>query len=172
MVYGFVRQSGGYITVDSAPGVGTAVAVYLPKATQKPDAEVEAVQTQAVPGGSERILVVEDNEDLLKVTSAMLTSFGYRVVCARNGAEAIQLLESGQEFELLFSDVVMPNGMNGVELAREARRRSKDIKILLTSGYARDVLVRHGAVDEFPIIDKPFRLADLARRLRSILHEA
>ena len=172
MVYGFVRQSGGYITVDSAPGVGTAVAVYLPKATQKPDAEVEAVQTQAVPGGSERILVVEDNEDLLKVTSAMLTSFGYRVVCARNGAEAIQLFESGQEFELLFSDVVMPNGMNGVELAREARRRSKDIKILLTSGYARDVLERHGAVDEFPIIDKPFRLADLARRLRSILHEA
>jgi signal transduction histidine kinase len=171
MVYGFVRQSGGYITIDSAPGVGTAVAVYLPKATQKPDAEVEAVQTQAVPGGSERILVVEDNEDLLKVTSAMLTSFGYRVVCARNGAEAIQLLESGQEFELLFSDVVMPNGMNGVELAREARRRSKDIKILLTSGYARDVLERHGAVDEFPIIDKPFRLADLARRLRSILHE-
>jgi signal transduction histidine kinase/HAMP domain-containing protein len=172
MVYGFVRQSGGYVTVDSAPGVGTAVAVYLPKATQKPDAEIEAVQTQAVPGGSERILVVEDNEDLLKITSAMLTSFGYRVMCARNGAEAIQLFESGQEFELLFSDVVMPNGMNGVELAREARRRSKDIKILLTSGYARDVLERHGAVDEFPIIDKPFRLADLARRLRSILHEA
>jgi CheY-like chemotaxis protein len=104
----------------------------------------------------------------------MLTTFGYEVLCARNGAEAIQMLdrESGQEFDLLFSDVVMPNGMNGVELAREARRRSKDIKILLTSGYARDVLERHGAVDEFPIIDKPYRLADLARRLRSILHEA
>ena len=81
------------------------------------------------------------------------------------------MLESGQEFELLFSDVVMPNGMNGVELAREARQLSKDIKVLLTSGYAGDVLERHGAVDEFPIIDKPFRLADLARRLWSILHE-
>jgi len=117
--------------------------------------------------------VVDDNEDLLKVSSAMLTSFGYRVLCARNGAEAIQMFESGQEFELLFSDVVMPNGMNGVELAREARRRfSKGIKVLLTSGYAGDVLERHQAVGEFPIIDKPFRLADLARQLRSILHEA
>jgi CheY-like chemotaxis protein len=102
----------------------------------------------------------------------MLTSFGYRVVCARNGAEAIQIFGSGQEFDLMFSDVVMPNGMSGVELAREARRLCKGIKILLTSGYAGDVLERHQAVDEFPIIDKPFRLPDLARRLRSILHEA
>jgi CheY-like chemotaxis protein len=161
-----------YIAVDSAPDAGTTVTLYLPKATQEPDAEVNAIPTQAIPGGSERLLVVDDNEDLLKVTSAMLTSFGYRVVCARNGAEAIQMFESGQEFELLFSDVVMPNGMSGVELAREARRRSSGIKVLLTSGYAGDVLERHRAVDEFPIIDKPFRLADLARRLRSILHEA
>ena len=172
MVYGFVRQSGGHIAIESAPGAGTTVALYLPKATQKPDAEVEGIQTQAIPPGSERILVVEDNEDILEVTSAMLTTFGYRVVCARNGAEAVQMLESGQEFELLFSDVVMPNGMNGVELAREVRRLSKGIKILLTSGYAGDVLERHQAVDEFPIINKPYRLADLARRLRSILHEA
>jgi signal transduction histidine kinase/HAMP domain-containing protein len=172
MVYGFVRQSGGHVAVESAPGVGTTVALYLPKATQKPDAEVEAIQTQAIPPGSERILVVEDNEDLLEVTTAMLTTFGYRVLCARNGAEAVQMLESGQEFELLFSDVVMPNGMNGVELAREARRLSKGIKILLTSGHAGNVLERHQAVDEFPIIDKPFRLADLAQRLRTILHEA
>ncbi len=176
MVYGFVRQSGGHIAIESAPGAGTTVALYLPKATQKqaiqkPEAEVEAVQTQAIPGGSERILVVEDNEEILEVTSARLTALGYRVVCARNGAEAILILKSGQEFELLFSDVVMPNGMNGVELAGEARRLNKGIKILLTSGYAGDVLERHQAVDKFPIIDKPFRLADLAQRLRSILHE-
>jgi CheY-like chemotaxis protein len=84
----------------------------------------------------------------------------------------MQLLESGQDFELLFSDVVMPNGMNGIELAREVRRRSKGIKILLMSGYAGDVMERHRAVGEFPIIDKPFRLADLAWCLRSILHKA
>jgi signal transduction histidine kinase len=172
MVYGFVRQSGGHIAIESAPGAGTTVALYLPKATQKPDAGVEAIQPQAIPQGSERILVVEDNADILEVTSAMLTTFGYRVLCARNGAEAFQMLESGQDFELLFSDVVMPNGMNGIELAREARRLRKGIKILLTSGYAGDVLERHQAADEFPIIDKPYGLADLARRLRSILHES
>jgi PAS domain S-box-containing protein len=171
MVYGFVRQSGGYIAVDSAPDAGTTVALYLPKATQELDAEVNAIPTQAIPGGSERILVVDDDEDLLKVTSAKLTAFGYRVHCARNGAEAIEIFRSGQEFDLLFSDIVMPNGMNGVELAREARKLNKGIKILLTTGYAGDVLERHQAVDEFPIIDKPFHLADLARRLRSILHE-
>src|SRR3982074_264938 len=172
MVYGFVRQSGGYVAVESTPGAGTTVALYLPKATQTPDPGVEAIQTQAIRGGSERILVVDDNEALLDVTSAMLTASGYRVLCARNSAEAIRILESGQEIDLLFSDVVMPNGMSGVELAREARRLSKGIKVLLTSGYAGDVLERHGAVDEFPIIDKPYRLAGLARRLRSILTEA
>jgi CheY-like chemotaxis protein len=172
MVYGFVRQSDGYVTIESAPGVGTTVALYLPRATQMPDAEVETIQPEAVLGGSEQILVVEDNEDLLEVTSEQLTTFGYRVLCARNGEEAIRILESGQEIELLFSDVVMPSGMNGVELAREARRLSKDIKILLTSGYAGDVMERYQAVNEFPMIDKPFRLRDLARRLRSILHEA
>jgi signal transduction histidine kinase/HAMP domain-containing protein len=172
MVYGFVRQSGGYVAVESAPGAGTAVALYLPKSSQEPAAEVEAIPAQAIPRGSERILVVDDNEDLLKVTSARLTAFGYGILCARNGAEAIEIFRSGQEFDLLFSDVVMPNGMNGVDLAREARRLNKGIKILLTSGYAGDVLERHGAVDEFPIIDKPFHLPDLARRLRSILHEA
>src|SRR5260370_20221334 len=140
MVYGFIRQSGGHVAVESAPGAGTTIALYLAKATQEPDAETKAIQTQAIPAGSERILVVEDNEDLLQVTSAMLTTFGYQVLCARNGAEALHMLESGQEFDLLFSDVVMPNGMNGVDLAREATPLTKDIKVLLTSGYAADVL--------------------------------
>jgi CheY-like chemotaxis protein len=172
MVYGFVRQSGGHIAIESAPGVGTTVALYLPKATEEPDAEVEAIRPQAIPAGSERVLVVDDNEALLQVTSAMLSTFGYQVFCARNGSEALRMLQSGQEFGLLFSDIAMPGGMNGIELAREATRLRTGIKILLTSGYAENVLQRHRAVGEFPIIDKPFRLADLARRLRSILHEA
>jgi signal transduction histidine kinase/HAMP domain-containing protein len=172
MVYGFVRQSGGNITIESTPGAGTTVALYLPMATQRPDAKVEAVQAEAAPGGSERILVVEDNEDLLEATSEMLTSFGYRVLRAGNGAEAIRILDAGQEIDLLFSDVVMPHGMNGVELARAARQRNKNIKVLLTSGCAGDVMERRRVIGEFPIIDKPFRLADLAQRLRSILHEA
>ena len=172
MVYGFVRQSGGHVTVDSAPGRGTTIALYLPKATQMPDAEVEAAEAQAIPTGSERILVVEDNEDILEVASTMLTEFGYLVRTAANGAEAIRLLRDGEEFDLLFSDIVMPNGVSGVEVAREARRLNKGVKILLTSGYAGDVLERHQAVDEFPIIGKPFRRAELAQRVRSILNEA
>ncbi len=170
MVYGFVRQSGGHIAIESAPEKGTTVALYLPKATQKADAEMEDVQPEAIPAGSERILVVEDNHELLDLTSAMLATSGYQVRCARNGSEALRMLQS-EEFDFLLSDIVMPNGINGIEVAREARRLNKGIKILLASGYARDVLERHQAVDEFPIIDKPFRMSELAARLRSILHE-
>ena len=168
MVYGFVRQSGGHVAIDSTMGVGTTVALYLPRATEKPGVEVIIVQDEPMPRGSERILVVDDNEDLLEVTATMLTTFGYEVACASNGAEAIEILERGEEFGLLFSDIVMPNGMSGVQLAREAKRRNNKIKILLTTGCAESNLEQHRAVDEFPIIDKPFRLPDLAHRLRSI----
>jgi CheY-like chemotaxis protein len=170
MVYGFVRQSGGHIAIESALGKGTTVALYLPKAAQQPDAEMEDVRSQTIPAGSERILVVEDNFDLLDLTSAMLAQSGYQVRCARNGAEALRMLQS-EEFDLLLSDIVMPNEINGIQVAREARRLNKGIKVLLASGYAGDVLERHQAVGEFPIIDKPFRMSELAARLRSILHE-
>jgi signal transduction histidine kinase len=170
MVYGFVRQSGGHITIESALGNGTTVALYLPKATQKPVIETEDVQSQEFPAGLQRILVVEDNDDLLDLTSTMLTQSGYQVRCARNGTEALRVLRS-EEFDLVLSDIVMPNGINGIEVAREARRLNKRIKVLLASGYARDVLERYQAVDEFPIIDKPFRMLELAARLQSILHK-
>jgi signal transduction histidine kinase len=171
MVYGFVRQSGGRIAIDSAPGAGTTIALYLPATTRKPEAEPDIIEAQALPTGSERVLVVDDNEDLLNVTSTMLSTFGYQVSCAHNGAEALRSLQSDQPFELLFSDIVMPNGMNGIELAREAKRLRKDIKVLLTSGYADGMLQRSNAVGEFSIIDKPFSLADLARRVQSTLRE-
>ena len=172
MVYGFVRQSGGHIVIDSAPGTGTTIDLYLPRAAQAREADPESAQPRSVPTGTERILIVEDNEDLLEATSAMLATCGYQITSARNGTEALRILQSDQEFELLLSDVVMPNGISGVELAREARKLRKDMKILLASGYAADVLERHNAVGEFPLVEKPFRLADLARRLHAMLHEA
>jgi signal transduction histidine kinase len=172
MVYGFVRQSGGHVAIDSASGKGTSVALYLPKVAQQPDADVEPLQSQPIQGRLERIFVVEDNKELLELTSQMLVESGYRVVCARSGAEAMEIMRGGQEFELLLSDVVMPNGMNGVELAREVRRMHRGIKVLLTSGYAGGTLERHGADGEFPIIDKPYRLTELAQRLRAILDQA
>jgi PAS domain S-box-containing protein len=170
MVYGFVRQSGGHIAIESALGKGTTVTLYLPKATEKPDAEMENAEPQAIPAGSEQILVVEDNDDLLDLTSAMLTKSGYQVRCARNGAEALRMLRS-KEFDLVLSDIVMPNEINGIEVAREARRLNKGIKVLLASSYAGEMLERHQAVGEFPIIDKPYRMSELVTRLRSILHE-
>src|SRR5262249_17314722 len=139
-------------------------------ATQKDDVEMEDIQSNGFPAGSERILVVEDDGDLLDLMSEMLTTSGYQVRCARDGAEAVQLLRR-EAFDILLSDIVMPNGGNGIQVAREARQLNKDIKILLASGYAREVLERHQAVGEFPIINKPFRMAELAARLRSILHD-
>src|SRR5262249_55827755 len=105
MVYGFVRQSDGYIDVNSAIGVGTTIDLYLPKVTQMPDAEVKPIQPTTIPEGSERILLVDDNEDLLDVTSTMLTGLGYQISSARNGTEALEILHSGRDFELLLSDI-------------------------------------------------------------------
>jgi signal transduction histidine kinase len=172
MVYGFVRQSGGHVTIESTIGVGTTVKLYLPSVTNALDLETDAVQIQDVPAGSGRVLVVEDDEDVLSVTSAMLTQLGYQVVSARNAKDAIVLLKGGDRFDLLFSDVVMPQGITGVELAREARRLSNGIKILLTSGYAEDVLRQHGAMEKFAIIGKPFSRVELAQHVQLAMRSA
>jgi signal transduction histidine kinase/CheY-like chemotaxis protein/HAMP domain-containing protein len=169
MVYGFVKQSGGHVTIESAVGVGTTVTLYLPKAA--PDFAIarQRVEVSDLSVGSARILAVDDDEQVLRLTTAMLSELGHQVSSARNGSEAIQLLESDPGLDLLLSDVGM-HGMNGVELAREARRLRQNIKVLLTSGHADEVLARHQALDEFAVINKPFYLAELARSLRSVLH--
>jgi signal transduction histidine kinase/CheY-like chemotaxis protein/HAMP domain-containing protein len=172
MVYGFVRQSGGHVAIESEVGVGTTISLYLPKSTQAPAATTDVVQIQDEPAGSGRILMVEDDEDVLDVTSTILRELGYQVLCARNGTDAINMLKADKQFDLLFSDVVMPQGINGVELAREAKRLRSSIKVLLTSGNAADVLARHGAEDEFPILGKPYRRVDLAQYLRLMMREA
>jgi signal transduction histidine kinase/CheY-like chemotaxis protein len=172
MVYGFVRQSGGHVTIESSIGVGTTVSLYLPSVANALDLEKEARQIQDVPAGSVRILVVEDDEDVLSVTSAMLTQLGYQVASARNARDAILLLKGGNRFDLLFSDVVMPQGITGVELAREARRLYNGIKILLTSGYVEDVLRQHGATEKFAIIGKPFSRAELAQHVQLAMRGA
>jgi CheY-like chemotaxis protein len=109
---------------------------------------------------------------MMNVTVTMLTRLGYDVLCARNGVDALGTLESGTRIDILFSDVVRPGGVNGVELAREARRLCRRIRILLASGNAADELAQHGAVGEFPIIGKPFRRAELAQCLRVLTRES
>jgi CheY-like chemotaxis protein len=170
MVYGFVRQSGGHVTIQSALAVGTTVHLYLPKSTQTPDSETAVALLQDVPAGSAQVLVVDDDEEVLNVTSEMLSELGYHVISASNGTDAIQMLKSDKKFDLLFSDIVMPRGITGVELARAAKQQCNGIKILLTSGNAEDVLARYGAVGEFPVIGKPFLRAELAQYLKLVMH--
>ena len=166
MVYGFVRQSNGHIRIDSAIGQGTSVKLYLPRSLDPvPDSEEGAL---APASGSERILVVEDNEDVRRAVIDMLKGWGYQVVAVESPDAAAQLLEADSAFDLLFTDVVMPGALTAVELAGIARRHRPDIGILLTSGYARDLIPRE-AGSEFPLIAKPYRSEDLAARVRTVL---
>jgi PAS domain S-box-containing protein len=172
MVYGFVKQSGGHVAITSAPGEGTTVSLYLPQSEPLPAGDTEQTTPVTLAAcGTETVLVVEDDEGVLQATSETLAAYGYRVLSARNGIEAIRVLEGGN-IDLLLSDVVMPQGLNGVELARRAKGIASDIKVLLTSGYAGDVLARLDAENEFPILGKPFRQAELVARVGALLRES
>lgn len=173
MVYAFVKRSQGHVVIDSAVGAGTNITLYLPKAAHSSDAEDGSSQDLTVPTGSGRILLIEDDEQLLQLVLSMLVDLGYHVLCARNAADALKILRSETPIDAVFSDILMPNGMSGVDLAREARRLRSGIRILLTSGHAHDALARYGVSEnEFPIICKPFHRRELARCLRSLLHES
>jgi PAS domain S-box-containing protein len=161
-VYGFIKQSGGEVLIDSKPGEGTAVSIYLP-------AVVEAA-LEGTASHTERVLIVEDEPDLMDVAASLFTSMGYDVLTAASGREAIDMMER-RDVDILFTDVVMPNGMNGIELASYTREHYPDTKIMLASGYPLPALKqRHGAgLGEFAFVNKPYRLSDLARTLRSAM---
>jgi PAS domain S-box-containing protein len=166
MVYGFVRQSNGHIRLDSAIGQGTSVKLYLPR-TMDPVAETPADAAHA-PAGSERVLVVEDNDEVRHAVVDMLTGWGYRVVAAENPDVAAAILDRDAGFDLLFTDVVMPGSISVIELAALAQRRRPEIAVLLTSGYARDLIPMEDRPD-YPMITKPYRGEELMARLRSVL---
>jgi signal transduction histidine kinase len=165
-VYGFVRQSEGEVVLETAPGQGTVFLLKLP-VSEAADEVVDAPKATAVVGGSERILLVEDDPTVLTLTLDMLTGLGYEVATATNAGEALAIIHSGAKIDLLFTDVVMPGGVSGVSLARTARELRSDLGVLLTSGF-----VGEGAVletDEFPLLDKPYELGQLAVKLRTLL---
>jgi nitrogen-specific signal transduction histidine kinase len=168
-LYGFVRQSGGTVKIASEIGKGTAVTVYLPKAARMV-AEGEPPKSPIKPKGSETVLVVEDDPDVLDIAVATLTDLGYRILVAYDGVEAMAILERDEPIDLLFTDIVMPYGISGIQLARQARKLRQDIKILLTSGYTMQTLsADYGAEKEFTIIGKPYRQAELAEHVRRAL---
>jgi PAS domain S-box-containing protein len=168
-LYGFVRQSGGTVKITSNVGSGTAVTIYLPKATRQP-VQPEPAKPAAKPKGTETVLVVEDDPDVLDIAVATLTDLGYRILVAYDGVEAMAILERDEPIDLIFTDIVMPYGISGIQLARQARKLRQDIKILLTSGYTMQTLsADYGAEKEFTIIGKPYRQAELAEHVRRAL---
>ena len=166
MVYGFVKQSGGHVSVDSQLGYGTRLDVYLPTA-QTPGARESSARTVAVSRGSESILVVEDEADVRDIAVVFLRSLGYTVLAAPDAESALELLAEHANVALLFSDVVLGTGMNGVELAIVARRAHPALRVLLTSGYEHSSGDR--AADQFTLLPKPYRREDLAAAVRGVL---
>jgi signal transduction histidine kinase/DNA-binding response OmpR family regulator len=166
MVYGFVRQSNGHIRIDSAIGQGTSIKLYLPR-TEDPVVEESADPVSAV-SGSERILVVEDSEDVRRAVVDMLQGWGYRVEAAEDPDVAAAILERDSAFDLLFTDIVMPGTITAVELAQRAQRLKPGIAVLLTSGFARGLIPDHTR-SGYPMIAKPYTSEALSTKLRSVL---
>jgi CheY-like chemotaxis protein len=170
MVYGFVRQSGGYVQLYSEPGQGTSLRIFLPSAGPAHERKEPSAQADSVPSprGSETILAVEDDARVRRVAIARLRSLGYQVIEAANGAAALAILSGRPEIAMIFSDVVMPGGMSGDELAQAALAVRPDVKILLTSGYAEPAVASQG-LSVGAWLKKPYTAAELARKIRSIL---
>ncbi len=172
MVYGFAKQSNGHVTIYSEIGLGTSVRLYLPVADADVHPTPRPLDMPTAPSGEETVLVVEDDPFVRSHVIASLDSLGYRVMIAGDGNEALGMLKAGARPALLFTDVVMPGGMNGLQLAEEARRTAPALKVLFTSGYPQEALASRGQVDpDALILTKPYRKAELARRVREALDE-
>jgi PAS domain S-box-containing protein len=170
-VYGFVKQSGGHVRIYSEVGEGTTVKLYLPRLVGVAEAEPEAAQDLTPEGsGEETILVLEDDDDVRTYSVETLRELGYRVLEAHDGPSALRLLERQTRVDLLFSDVVLPGGMTGAQVAAEARALRPDLKVLFTTGYARNAIIHHGRLDKgVQLLTKPFSHGDLAAKVRDVL---
>jgi PAS domain S-box-containing protein len=170
-VYGFVKQSGGHIRIYSEPHEGTTVKLYLPRLHGEIEpADVESGARPPRSADAETILVVEDDEDVRTYSKEILRELGYSILEAANGQAALRVLDAHPEIQLLFTDVGLPGGMNGRQLSDEARRRRPRLKVLFTTGYARNAIVHEGRLDPgVQLITKPFTYAALASKLRDVL---
>jgi len=166
-VYGFVRQSGGEVSVSSSPGQGAIFEISLPRSLSAPGPRGVGGEPGEAVGGSERVLVVEDDPAVLAMAVETLEGLGYQVTTADTAAAALKRLKGRKTFDLLFSDVVMPGGVNGVQLAHLALQERPGLKVLLTSGYVGDEAASWA--NEFPMIDKPYLGPALAAKIRAVL---
>ncbi|MCK1521393.1 ATP-binding protein [Bradyrhizobium sp. 17] len=169
MVYGFVRQSGGLVQMQSAPRQGSTVRLFFPRLATPPNEDASPAEGIVTREGSETILVVEDNNMVRTYVESELKTLGYRVITAASGPAALDLLRQSGDIDLLFTDVVMPGGMFGPELARQAIQLRPGLKVLFTSGYSQNPVSAPDAIGDARILTKPFRRRDLAAMLRSAL---
>ncbi|MGE0668884.1 MAG: PAS domain S-box protein [Sphingomonadales bacterium] len=171
MIYGFVQQSAGHIYIDSAPGAGTTVHLYLPRAAQPYPARSGGKPSSTNASGSnEVVLVVEDDSDLRDLAVLLLNRMGYKTHEAADGQMALALLEKLPHIDLLFTDLVLPQGVSGAEIARAARKRFPGLKVLFTSGYGESASLENVLPDaKVEMISKPYRREVLAKRLQEVL---
>jgi PAS domain S-box-containing protein len=176
MVYGFVRQSGGHVKIYSEVGLGTAVKIYLPRFTSDEIAEIAPVAPHPVPGVAiegrrdELVLVVEDDELVRDYSLQVFRELGFEPLEAGDAAAALRILDARPNIDLIFTDVVLPGGVSGRQLADEARKRAPGIKILFTTGYTRNAIVHNGTLDPgVELVTKPFTMAVLARKVLEML---
>ena len=169
VVLGIIRQSGGHIDVESKPGVGTKFKIYLPAVQEPVEGPAQSASFEVV-GGSETVLLVEDEEPVRKITTLLLERLGYRVLKAENGQDALGLFEATREkIDLLMTDVVMPD-LSGLEVAEALRAQEPGLRVLFQSGYTDDTVVRCGILHaEVAFLKKPFALDVLARKVREVL---
>jgi PAS domain S-box-containing protein len=169
MVYGFVKQSAGHIKIYSEEGHGTTIRMYLPPAVATSRAD-RTVAPPAAAGGNETILVVEDDRLVRSYVLTQLRSLGYATLDAANAAEALAIVQAGNQFDLLFTDVIMPGGINGRQLADELQKIKPGLKVLFTSGYTENAIIHHGRLDSgVLLLAKPYRKSEMAVMVRTAL---
>jgi CheY-like chemotaxis protein len=172
MVYGFAKQSGGLVRIDSELGRGTTVFLYLPRAMGRDAAKEAPTVESRRPTGTETVLIVEDDDGVREFAVRLLRELGYRVTAAETGQEALELIDRMGPPELLFSDVILPGAMSGEQLATQVRTKTPSVKILFTSGYASDHLRKAGRVLEgVHLLDKPYKSQQLAAMIRRVLDQ-
>jgi PAS domain S-box-containing protein len=170
MVYGFAKQSGGSVEIDSEEGRGTEIKLYLPRSSGQAARKAEPVHATGTPHGQETILVVEDDALVRGYVIAQLGSLGYRTLVAGDGVAALALVDQGVAFDLLFTDMIMPGGMNGRQLAEAILERRRGIKVLYSSGYTDNTIVHQGHLDPgVALLRKPYRKSELAQKIREVL---
>jgi PAS domain S-box-containing protein len=171
MVYGFVKQSGGHVSITSVPQQGTTVQLYFPRSQAGADqVRQEGLKEEDLPRGTETVLVVEDNADVRGTTVEILTSLGYRVLEAANGHQALERFMRHADIALVFTDIMLPGGLLGTQLVEKLTERRAELKVLLTSGFSDSSLMHRSVLDgTVELLPKPYQLEELARRVRGLL---